>query len=156
MKGARKQTKGLVNAFGSDSTDSPPDLMRQLVGARKQRKDPVSTAYSQLRGSEKRSHDTCQSDSSESSSYLKRQCQLPAQCHECWNTDDDDVLCSVCHSREPQDCSEKSIYWVECERCGSWVHSYCAHLAKIWLTRNTFAKSAPSDTYMPLVFYASC
>ena len=60
VNGARKQRKGLVIAFGSDSTDSFPKLMRQLVGARKQGKDPLSTA-------------TCQSDSSESSSHFKCQ-----------------------------------------------------------------------------------
>ena len=38
---------------------------------------------------------------------------------------DDAVLCTMCHAREPA-FTAKTIFWVDCERCGAWVHSYCA------------------------------
>ena len=121
VKGALNQRKGLMNAAYSDSTDSSSDLLHQMIGARKQRKGSMSYQLPELKKQRRGS------DSIDSSSYFKLQCQLPAQCHEASETDDDDdVLCAVCDSREPQDCSAKSIYWVECERCDSWVHSFCA------------------------------
>ena len=41
------------------------------------------------------------------------------------NNDDAAVLCTICHAREPA-FTAKTIFWVDCERCGAWVHSYCA------------------------------
>ena len=38
---------------------------------------------------------------------------------------DDGVRCTICHSREPSDCTAKMFFWVDCEKCSVWVHSYC-------------------------------
>jgi len=39
------------------------------------------------------------------------------------NNDDGAVLCTICHAREPA-FTAKTIFWLDCEGCGAWVHCY--------------------------------
>ena len=59
----------------------------------------------------------------------KRQHQLPARFRgdsdSSDSSTDDGVRCTICHSREPSNCTAKTIFLVDCEKCGVWVHSYC-------------------------------
>ena len=70
-----------------------------------------------------------QDSSSESSlPHPKRQRQLPSrfrQGSDSSSDDEDGVLCTICNAREPT-CTTNTIFWVDCEKCGAWVHSYCA------------------------------
>ena len=68
------------------------------------------------------------SSSEPSFSRPKRQRQLPARFRndsDSSSEDDDAVLCAICHAKEPT-CAAKTVFWVDCEMCGAWVHSYCA------------------------------
>ena len=56
---------------------------------------------------------------------------LPARFRE--NTDsgsdesDDGILCALCNAREPEGFSGSTVFWVDCDKCGTWVHTYCAN-----------------------------
>ena len=54
----------------------------------------------------------------------QRRSQLPARFRE----DIDDavgVLCEVCHSTEPEGLASGIVFWIDCDKCGVWVHNYC-------------------------------
>ena len=93
------------------------------------RKVDASKHTTSVKGTKKRKIWTVvEMSSSSESSPPDPMCQrqLPAECREDSSSDDDDVLCGICHAREPLDCTGKSIFWVECEKCSLWVHSLCA------------------------------
>ena len=35
------------------------------------------------------------------------------------------VLCEVCHSTEPEGLASGTVFWIDCDKCGVWVHNYC-------------------------------
>ena len=49
--------------------------------------------------------------------------------------DDDRVVCSVCNSRNPSEVRDYTIFWVDCDKCGSWFHNECV------LGKNSVSKS---------------
>ena len=59
------------------------------------------------------------------SSRSQRSIRLPARFR---NDSDDDVesICSICNCTEPVGVSSGTIFWVDCNKCGVWVHNYCA------------------------------
>ena len=53
--------------------------------------------------------------------------QLPAR----YRTDDekdenDGVLCSICNLNEPDNLASETVFWIDCDVCGVWVHNVCA------------------------------
>ena len=42
------------------------------------------------------------------------------------DTDDDGVLCGLCQAREPEGCTQIPLFWIDCDACGEWVHTFCA------------------------------
>ena len=67
----------------------------------------------------------------------KRRCQLPARFRDSDTESDDGVLCSMCNQKEHAGCSAETIFWIDCDVCGAWVHTYCA-----------FKNNASSHRYM--------
>ena len=54
----------------------------------------------------------------------QRRSQLTAQFRE--DIDDvDGVLCVLCHSTEPEGLASGTVFWIDCDKCGMWVHNYC-------------------------------
>ena len=50
---------------------------------------------------------------------------LPARFRE--DSDGDDgVVCDICHMTEPVNMASETVFWVDCDTCGVWVHNYCA------------------------------
>ena len=50
--------------------------------------------------------------------------QLPALFRE--DIDDaDGVACEVCRSTGPEGLSSSTVFWIDCDVCGVWVHNYC-------------------------------
>ena len=46
-------------------------------------------------------------------------------CNRDSDSDDSGTLCMLCSSREPP-VSESMVFWVDCDSCGEWAHTYCA------------------------------
>ena len=65
---------------------------------------------------------SAQPGSSDSRSH--RRVQLPARFRDDIE-DDDGVVCAVCKLNEPQGVSADTVFWVDCDVCGVWVHNYC-------------------------------
>ncbi len=43
------------------------------------------------------------------------------------DTDDHDgTLCCICEKNEPDDLAASVVFWVDCYKCGAWVHNQCA------------------------------
>ena len=39
---------------------------------------------------------------------------------------DGGVVCDICHMTEPVNMASETVFWVDCDTCGVWVHNYCA------------------------------
>ena len=39
---------------------------------------------------------------------------------------DDDTLCKLCDKHEPEGVTANHIFWIDCDKCGCWVHTACA------------------------------
>ncbi len=49
------------------------------------------------------------------------------RCHSGTDTDDNDgTLCCICEKNEPDDLAASVVFWVDCSKCGAWVHNQCA------------------------------
>ena len=54
--------------------------------------------------------------------HPQRRSQLPAGFRE--DIDDaDGVLCEVCRSTGPEGLSSGTVFWINCDKCGVWVHN---------------------------------
>ena len=51
---------------------------------------------------------------------------LPAHFWDELSDDDDGVICDLCSLEEPLDMAGDIVFWVNCDLCGVWVHTYCA------------------------------
>ena len=51
---------------------------------------------------------------------------LPARFRDELSDDDDGVICDLCSLKEPLDMAGGIVFWVDCDMCGVWVHTYCA------------------------------
>ena len=68
----------------------------------------------------------------------RRHCILPARFRDDLRDDDGDgVICELCSFKEPLGMAGDTVFWVDCELCGVWVHTYCA-----------FQKNAISRKYL--------
>ena len=41
-------------------------------------------------------------------------------------SDDDGILCDLCQLKEPPGMADNTVFWVDYDSCGKWVHNYCA------------------------------
>ena len=56
-----------------------------------------------------------------------RRRQLPARFREDGDSDGNDgVVCDIFNYNEPEGLSSSTIFWIDCNKCGSWVHNVCA------------------------------
>ena len=52
--------------------------------------------------------------------------QLPARfCVDDESSSDHDTLCELCDKHEPKDVTANHIFWIDCDKCGCWVHTAC-------------------------------
>ena len=57
----------------------------------------------------------------------RRQRQLPTQYRSESEDQNDGVLCIInCIHNEPEELSSEMVFWIDCNVCGAWVHTYCA------------------------------
>ena len=42
------------------------------------------------------------------------------------SSSDNDTLCELCDKHEPEGVTAKHIFWIDCDKCGCWVHTACA------------------------------
>ena len=55
-----------------------------------------------------------------------RRRQLPARFRNADDSDGNDgVLCNICTFNEPEGLSSGTVFWVDCDKCGSWVYTQC-------------------------------
>lgn len=59
-----------------------------------------------------------------SSGRPHRHGRLPARFRE--DEDEDGVICELCQLTEPPGMPGMTVFWVDCDSCGMWVHNYCA------------------------------
>ena len=38
----------------------------------------------------------------------------------------DGTICSLCQSNEPGTMAASIVFWIDCNKCGCWVHNFCA------------------------------
>jgi len=66
-------------------------------------------------------------------STTSRKRQLPAQFQmDTSDSDDSDgssILCALCNAREPEGLKRSRVFWVDCDRCGTWFHTFCTKTA---------------------------
>ena len=57
---------------------------------------------------------------------LRRQRLLPTRYRSDSEDQNDGVLCIICNHNEPEELSSEMVFWIDCDVCGAWVHTYCA------------------------------
>ena len=40
-------------------------------------------------------------------------------------SEDSDTVCMICNERDPP-IVETMVFWIDCDNCGEWAHTYCA------------------------------
>ena len=122
-KAPNRQRKKLESRIRHE-TGQPPTGTQEKPKAR--RRLVVETSDSCSESDAPEEHET--SSSSEGPSRPKRKRQLPARFRECDSESEteDGALCTICNVREPRDCAAKIVFWIDCEKCGAWVHNFCA------------------------------
>ena len=38
--------------------------------------------------------------------------------------ENDGTICVLCEHNDPEGLSESIVFWIDCEKCGCWVHNY--------------------------------
>ena len=55
-----------------------------------------------------------------------RRRQMPARFCDSDSDQNDGVLCVLCNENSPVDLPDSTVFWVDCSKCGCWVHNVCA------------------------------
>ena len=55
----------------------------------------------------------------------QRNLQRPARFRD-ESDEGDGTLCEICHRNEPEGLASDTVFWVDCNVCGTWVHNFCA------------------------------
>ena len=71
------------------------------------------------------SHSELEFNSEAGPSHPKHRGILPARFRN-ESEDYDGVLCSICGKSEPENMASNTVFWVDCDLCGTWVHNYCS------------------------------
>ena len=77
----------------------------------------------------------------DSTSCPKCHRQLPARFQDSDSEESDDrVLCTICSQKVPRGCQANIVFWIDCDNCDAWVHTYCA------FSSNTTSRRYVCDT----------
>ena len=60
-----------------------------------------------------------------STNHPRRRGVLPAHFRDDVSSNDG-VFCELCKLNEPLGLAASTVFWVDCDSCGTWVHNYCA------------------------------
>ena len=78
------------------------------------------------------------------SSRAPRRRQMPSRFRvESDESDNDGTLCVLCNSNEPAMLSSSTVFWVDCSKCGCWVHNVCV-FGKNTVTRQYICQQCSS------------
>ena len=58
--------------------------------------------------------------------HPRRQRLLPTRYRSDSEDQNDGVLCIICNHNVPEELSSEMVFWIDCNVCGAWVHTYCA------------------------------
>ena len=85
-------------------------------------------------------------------SSRSRRRQLPAQFRDDDDSDGNDgVLCTICGFNEPEGLSSCTIFWIDSDICGSWVHNICA-FGHNTVTRHIYALLVRNEFFFLFLF----
>ena len=91
------------------------------------------------------SHTTSAKDTSESDPGANvrpsRSTRLPTRFRAESDDENDGVMCALYHRNEPEGLAASIVFWVDCDKCGCWVHNYCAFNKKNDVTRGYVCSS---------------
>ena len=60
-------------------------------------------------------------------SRLRRQRQIPSRFrYNSESEENDETICVLCEHNGPEWLSGSIVFWIDCEKCGCWVHNICA------------------------------
>ena len=119
QKKGKGKGKRRCRQLSSSESDDPPLLSEDSEeSAEEPAEEPGSRSQRQRRTNPEVYGE--QSDSRQ----RQRRAQLPARFRN--DSDGDDgVLCSICNATEPVGMASSTVFWVYCDKCGTWVHNYC-------------------------------
>ena len=108
QKKGKGKGKRRCRQLSSSESDDPPLLSEDSEeSAEEPAEEPGSRSQRQ-----RRTNPEMYGEQSDSRQHQRR-AQLPG------------VLCSICNATEPVGMASSTVFWVDCDKCGTWVHNYC-------------------------------
>ena len=72
-------------------------------------------------------HSPTSSKNAGETSHPQRQWQTPSRFHcNSESEENDRTICVLCEQNDPEGLSGSIVFWIDCEKCGCWVHNICA------------------------------
>ena len=139
-RGGRGRGRGHLDAQESNKSSSQTEagykdvdcgesLDTAIINDNEESTNQISSA------TEDNESDNSDSDASGLSSHshrvgrLRRRQRVPSRYRRHSGTDSDDndgTLCCICKKNEPDGLAACVVFWVDCSKCGAWVHNQCA------------------------------
>ena len=113
-----RNARGKDKAISDESTESDRDMT--LSSDIESEKEEVCRPHQQSSTSsdiESEKEEVCRP---------RRQRLLPTRYRSDSEDQNDGVLCIICNHNEPEELSSEMVFWIDCDVCGAWVHTYCA------------------------------
>ena len=139
-RGGRGRGRGHLDAQESNESSSQTEAGDKDVDCGESQdtaiiNDNEESTHQISSGTEDNEADNSDSDASGLSSRsqrvgrLRRRQHVPSRYRRHSGTDSDDndgTLCCICKKNEPDGLAACVVFWVDCSKCGVWVHNQCA------------------------------